>query len=106
MGRGAGVQGLAVEMRQAATEGTNRSCGHRRPRDIGGTLPGWVLRMRNVETPPWSGPGGSGGSTVRKTELLGGNRMAQEANAGGRKAAGNRAGQTAPPAVGSDDWPD
>src|SRR6266516_4823002 len=31
-----------------------------------------------------------GGSTVRKAECPGGRRMAQEANAGGRKAAGNR----------------
>lgn len=42
---------------------------HRRSRDIGGTLPGRVLRMWNVETPPWSGQR-LGGSTVRKTEFL------------------------------------
>jgi hypothetical protein len=32
----------------------------------------------------------SGQSTVRKTQLPGGHRMTREANAGGRKATGNR----------------
>jgi hypothetical protein len=35
-----------------------------------------------------------GKPTVRKAEVFSGNGMAQEANAGGRKAAGNREGMT------------
>ncbi len=46
--------------------------------------------MRNVVTPFGFRAVVPGGLTVRKADLLGGNRMAQEANAGGRKAAGNR----------------
>lgn len=36
-------------------QGTCWSCEHRRPRGIDGTLPGWILRMWNVETPSRSG---------------------------------------------------
>ena len=42
------------------------------PRGIGGTLPGWVLRMWNVETPSVDRTGWSGGLTVRKADLPGG----------------------------------
>jgi hypothetical protein len=35
--------------------------------------------------------------TVRKAQILSGNRMAQEANAGRRKATGNRENQAGPP---------
>jgi len=46
--------------------------------------------MRNVVTPFGFRAVVPGGLTVRKADLLGGNRMVQKANAGGRKAAGNR----------------
>ena len=63
---------------------------HRRPRGIGGTHPGRVSLVRNVATPLGSGHDVPVGSTVRKAGFPSGRRMAQEANAGGRKAAGNR----------------
>ena len=64
---------------------------HRRPRDTGGTLPGRSSCVWNVVTPSGSGrQDASGQSTVRKTQFPGGIRMTREANAGGRKAAGNR----------------
>jgi hypothetical protein len=47
-----------------------------------------------------------GKPTVRKAELRGGRRMTQEANAGGRKAAGNRDDATIPPSLVSHNWPD
>lgn len=47
-----------------------------------------------------------GKPTVRKAQLLGGRRMVQQANAGGRKAAGKRDSTIAPPAVVSYNWPD
>ena len=44
------------------------------------------MRMWNVETPSGSGHEGVAGKpTVRKAELSGGSRMAQEANAGAPK---------------------
>jgi hypothetical protein len=39
----------------------------------------------------------SGKPTVREAELPSGRRMTQEANAGGRKAAGKRDNRSAPP---------
>jgi hypothetical protein len=47
-----------------------------------------------------------GKPTVRKAQVLGGNRMAREANAGGRKAAGNQGVRLAPPLVVLGNWPD
>ncbi len=76
--------------RQAATGGVCPVAWTPPPRGLGGTLPGRVSRMRNVVTPFGFRAVVPGGLTVRKADLLGGNRMAQEANAGGRKAAGNR----------------
>jgi len=47
--------------------------------------------VRNVTTPLGSESSDAlGKPTVRKARLPSGRRMAQEANAGGRKAAGNR----------------
>jgi len=43
---------------------------------------------------------------VREIQLLGGDRMAQEANAGRRKATGTRVVMAAPSAVDSYNWPD
>jgi len=69
----------------------SRSGEHRRPRGIGGTQPGWISLVRNVTTPLGSERNDAPGKpTVRKAGFPSGRRMAQEANAGGRKAAGNR----------------
>jgi hypothetical protein len=60
-------------------------------RDKEGVHPGRVSRVRNVATPAGV-PAllASGKPTVRKAQLPSGNKMVQEANAGGRKAAGTR----------------
>jgi hypothetical protein len=48
-----------------------------------------------------------GKPTVRKAQSLGGNRMTRDANAGGRKAAGNRESGAGPFYQRfSDNWPD
>ena len=47
-----------------------------------------------------------GGPTVRKAELPSGRRMTREANAGGRKATGNRDGMARLPLVVSANRPD
>lgn len=47
-----------------------------------------------------------GKPTVRKAQSLSGHRMTQQANAGSRKAAGNRDAATIPPSVVSDNWLD
>jgi hypothetical protein len=47
-----------------------------------------------------------GGPTVRKVELPSGRRMTREANAGGRKATGNRDGMARLPLVVSANRPD
>jgi hypothetical protein len=44
--------------------------------------------------------------TVRKAQVLSGNRMAQEANAGRRKATGNRENRLVLQPVLPDNWPD
>jgi len=85
------------ENRQAATGGSVLVVRTPPLRGIEGTQSGRVLRVRNVETPSGSG-GLSGGLTVREAEFFGGNRMVQEANAGGRKAEGNRGIQISSPA--------
>ena len=48
----------------------------------------------------------TGNPTVRKAGILSGSGMAQEANAGGRKASGSRGVVIAPPAVAPDNRPD
>jgi hypothetical protein len=91
VGCGSGVQGLAAEKRQATAGHGIRPGEHRRPRGRGGTHPGRISQARNVETPSGSGRQAAPGKpTVRKAQLPSGNRMTREANAGGRKAAGNR----------------
>lgn len=72
------------------------------PRGIGGTLAGQVSRMRNVETPPVPGALWPVGWSVRTGRSCGRDRMAQEAKASGRKAAGNRAAMSVLPAAGAD----
>lgn len=88
--------GLAAEKRQAAAGGTLPAVRTPPSRGLEGTLPGRVLRMRNVGTPSGSGRGdGPGKPTVREAEFPGGNRMAQEANAGmpkGDRKPGPRSG--------------
>ena len=80
---------------------------HRRSRGLGGTLPGRVSREWNVVTPLGSGLRfRTGKPTVRKADILSGSGMAQEANAGGRKASGSRGVVIAPPAVAPDNRPD
>jgi len=53
--------------------------------------------MRNMTTPMGSGGLSAGKPTVRKAQFPSGRRKAREANAGGRKAAGNRDRMLAPP---------
>jgi hypothetical protein len=48
----------------------------------------------------------AGKPTVRKAQFPGGNRMTRQANAGGRKAAGNRGVMLALPLAALDNWPD
>jgi hypothetical protein len=63
------------------------------PRGVEGALPGRVSYQRNVGTPSGSGCGiVAGRPTVRNAEFPGGNRMVQEANAGGPKG-GRKPGQ-------------
>ncbi len=82
---------MAAEERQAPTQDGHGSGEHRRPRGQGGTHPGRISCVWNVETPTESGHDGvSGKPTARNAEPSGGNRMTREANAGSRKAAGNR----------------
>jgi hypothetical protein len=47
-----------------------------------------------------------GGLTVREAEIPSGRRMTREANAGGRKATGNRGSRTSLPLVAADNRPD
>src|ERR1700758_2694913 len=53
---------------------------HRRPRGIEGALPGRILGVRNVETPSRSDLARwrVGQPTVRRAQLLGGNRMTKK----------------------------
>ena len=87
-----GVQGLAAGKRQApAGLASRRPGGHRRPRGIGGTHPGRISLVRNVETPSGSGRSCSGRWADREEGRIPRREQdGQEANAGGRKAAGNR----------------
>src|SRR6266849_6699334 len=95
MGPG-GVQGLAVEKRQAPAGDFCRPNEHRRPRDTGGTHPGRISCVWNVGTPMGSGHSDvSGKPTARKAQSPREGRMTWEANAGGRKATGNRGKQPA-----------
>src|SRR6266516_832108 len=69
------------------------------PGDTGGTHPGRSSWVWNVVIPTGSGHVTcSGKPTARKAQLPGGQRMTREANAGGRKAAGNRGNDDRPSA--------
>src|SRR4051794_34352622 len=67
----------------------HRTLGHRAPAVERAPNPGRFSSVRNVVTPMGSALWGSR-PTARKAELPSGNGMTQEANAGGRKATGNR----------------
>jgi hypothetical protein len=75
------------------------------PRGTESALPGRVSAVWNVTTPPGSGRQ-PGKPTVREAQLPGGHRMVQQANAGGRKATGNRDAWLFPSAAVSHNWPD
>src|SRR5690348_15271713 len=83
--------GLAAEKRQAPA-GEKQSAGRTPPsRGREGTHPARISLMQNVETPKGSCcHRATGRPTARKAKIPDGNRMTQEANAGGRKATGNR----------------
>ena len=107
MGSRTGVQELAAVKRQAATGGTCPVAGTPPFPGLRGRLPGRVSREWNVVTPLGSGLRfRTGKPTVRKADILSGSGMAQEANAGGRKASGSRGVVIAPPAVAPDNRPD
>jgi hypothetical protein len=65
---------------------------HHRPRAIEGALPGHILCVRNVETPSGSARAFGGERSADREESSTPRREQddQEANAGRRKAAGNR----------------
>ena len=85
------MQGLAAGKRQVTAGHGIRPGEHRRPRGREGTQPGRISKVRNVVTPSGSGRQVAAGKpTAMKAQLPGGNRLTRKANAGGRKAAGNR----------------
>src|SRR5262245_47185312 len=93
MGCGTGGQGCPLRSGGWRLGKRCQPLGHHLPRGQGGTHPSRVSLVRNVETPSRSWHcccRVSGRWTVREAEFLGGNRMVQEANAGGRKAGGKR----------------
>lgn len=91
MGCCSGGKDWSLESAGADRKTPSRSGEHRRPRGIGGTRPGRISLVWNVTTPLESGDVYVVGKpTVRKARFSSGRRMAQEANAGGRKAAGKR----------------
>lgn len=91
MGSSSGGKDWSLKSAGADRKTLNRPGEHRRPRGIGGTRPGRISFVWNVTTPLESGDiHVVGKPTVRKARFSSGRRMAQEANAGGRKAAGNR----------------
>jgi hypothetical protein len=107
VGCGSGVQGLVAEKRQVTAGHGIRPGEHRRPRGREGTQPGRISQVRNVVTPSGSGHQVVAGKpTARKAQFPGGNRMTRKANAGSRKAAGNRDMVAGPPLAVLDNWPD
>ena len=102
------VKGLAVAERQAPVKETTWPGEHRRPRGREGTHPGRSSRVRNAVTPSGSGLalGVSGKPTVRRAQLLGGNRMAEKRTPVVEKTTGNDESRTSPPAVVVDNRPD
>ena len=75
------------------------------PRSTEGTHPGRVSAVWNVTTPSGSG-WRPGKPTAREAQLSGGHWMVQQANAGGRKATGNRDERLLLPVAVSHNWPD
>ncbi len=63
---GPGFRDFVVAMRRVAVGEAFRSCGHRSPRGIEGTLPGRVSCVRNVTIPLESDHDVVGRPTVRK----------------------------------------
>ena len=87
--------GLAAEKRQAPAEEKQSAGGTPPSRGREGAHPARISLCRTWK--PRKGPGRvSGRPPVRNAQLPGGHRMTQEANAGGRKAAGNRDGEAGP----------
>jgi hypothetical protein len=91
-----GWQGSAVERRQAATTDVSMVSEHRYPRGIESARPGLCLTRVERVNPARVRRGcagmraGGGRPTVRGAELRLAGQGAQEANAGGGNAAGNR----------------
>jgi hypothetical protein len=90
VGCGSGVQDQPLERGRRWPTDPTPAREHRRSRDIGGAHPGRVWLVRNTTTP--LGPGTVTCPCADRKEggSPSGHRMAQEAKAGGRKAAGNR----------------
>jgi hypothetical protein len=84
--------GLAAEKRQRQPKQLRRLCEHRSPGVQEAPDPTRISFVRNTETPSRSRHPirVKGRPIARKAESLGGNRKAQEANAGSRKATGNQ----------------
>src|SRR5664280_173000 len=78
---------VVLGVKRAPTPVVSRTCGTWKPRQG----PAMVV---------------AGKPTVRNAEFPGGDGMTREANAGLRKATGNRDRWLAPPPVVSDNWPD
>ena len=93
MGCGAGCRGWPLRSGRRRPGIFCRPGEHRRPRDTGGTHPGRISCVWNVGTPTGSGGATCAGEpTAREAQSPSGGRMSWEANAGGRKATGNRGG--------------
>ena len=84
-------------MRQAAAVEHLRPCGHRRPRGIEDTRPQPYLTRAEHGNPVRVRCPSAGKPTVRESRIPWREQDAQEAKAGGRKAAGNRDGMAGPP---------
>jgi len=75
-------------------------CEHRWSRGKEGTQSGRISCVRNVETPSWSAGRRSqppGGRPIARGAEYQAGKDGREANAGGRKAAGNQASMLPPP---------
>src|SRR5260370_1617841 len=95
-----GYRTVAVAIRRAAGRGQRRvRMEHRWSRGTEGAHSGRISRVRNVETPSWSGAAGAGRPIARGAEYQAG-QDGREANAGGRKATGNQASMPSPSRAG------
>ncbi len=95
--RGAGTWPLRCGRRRPGTVPGRGE--HRRPRGTEGTLPGRYSCVRNAVTPSRSGHW-AGKSTVRRTQLLGGNRMTEKRTPVAERQQETATGCPAPPAGG------